>query len=81
MSHLVNDLRCLSGDISISSGVQASVRRTCALWGTFPSASGSLVFNVVCTMAAETATPQTVPIDRIRYTVEEETAWSIEQSA
>lgn len=42
-----------------------------------PNADGSFSLNVVCKTADVMATPQTVPIERTRYIVEAETAWSM----
>jgi len=47
---------------------------TAALSGMSPKAVGSLLLNVLCTIAEVIETPQTVPSDRIRYTVDAETA-------
>ena len=46
-----------------------------------PRADGSSACNVVWTIAAVNATPHTVPMERIKYTVAAETAWSVQESA
>lgn len=51
-------------------------RHTLHLSGMSPSASGKRALRVFCTMDEVMETPQTVPRDRSRYTVDTETAWS-----
>ena len=65
MSDLFNDLgRSISSRIVNENNAWAKL--TSVLLDTPCNADGSLTFNVVCTIAAVTATPQTVPIDRIK---------------
>ena len=54
-------------------------RLTSFSYGTPRKADGKRFVRVVCTMADVAETPQTVPNDRMRYTVEADTAWSDEQ--
>ena len=54
-------------------------RLTSFSYGTPRNADGKRFVKVVCTMADVAETPQTVPKDRMRYTVEAETAWSDKQ--
>ena len=51
-------------------------RLTSFSYGMPRRADGRRFVNVVCTIADVAETPQTVPNDRIRYTVEADTAWS-----
>ena len=48
--------------------------RTLHLSGTPLRAAGKRAVSVVCTMADVIETPQTVPSERIKYTVDAETA-------
>lgn len=58
--------------------VNAQRGNTFHLLGTPDKAAGNPLLNVFCRMADVMATPQTVPKERIRYTVDAETAWSAE---
>jgi hypothetical protein len=57
-----------------AAGEDAKRRLTLHLSGISPSASGRRALSVFCTMEEVMATPQTVPRDRSRYTVDTETA-------
>jgi hypothetical protein len=52
----------------------ARERLTSFSYGIPRKADGKRFVNVVCTIADVAETPQTVPNDRIRYTVEADTA-------
>jgi len=47
---------------------------TCSLFGTPAKASGSRQLSVFCTIVAVMATPHTLPKERMRYTVDADTA-------